>query len=103
MPHTRKPSWSRIVVSFLIVVGVCGGIALLGFPNAALIIIVGAVLGTTTAVYRHIRPLPPKARQGKGWRMDRDGNYRWWDGSAWADGPDSSARDTRKVGPEIEW
>jgi hypothetical protein len=96
----RKSSWTRVAVSFLIVVGVCVGLVVLGVPNAAFIIVIGAVLGTGTAVHRRLRrPEPPAEAQG--WRMDHDGEWRWWDGSAWTESPPGET--PRKIGPEIEW
>jgi hypothetical protein len=96
---TRKPNWARLVVSFLVVVAVCVGLVLLGVPYAALIIVIGAILGTGSAVLRRRRPEPSKEPQG--WRMDDIGNYRWWDGSALAEAPPGET--PRKIGPEIEW
>jgi|SRR5271166_3412354 len=101
MPRTWKPSWVRLVVSFLIVVGVCVALVALGNPNAAFIIGVAAVLGTGAAIDRRLRPWPPGKRQGPGWRMDPSGDYRWWDGSKWTESPPGET--PRKIGPEIEW
>lgn len=101
MLRTRKPIWARLVVSFLILVGVWVGLVALGVPNAAFVIRGGAVLGTGAAVYRRLRLGPPRKRQGSGWRMDPSGDYRWWDGSMWTASPPGET--PRKIGQGIEW
>jgi hypothetical protein len=100
MLRTREPSWIRLVVDFLVVVGVCVGLVMLGVPYAAFIIVLGAVLGTGRAVYLVLKsPEPPGGPQG--WRMDSEGDWRWWDGSAWTEA--APGETPRKIGPEIEW
>jgi hypothetical protein len=100
MARTRKPSWIRLVVDFLAVVGVCVGLVMLGVPYAGFIIVAGAVLAMGRAVSLVVkRPKPPEDPQG--WRMDSEGDWRWWDGSAWTEAP--AGEIPRKISPEIEW
>ena len=102
MPRTRKPSWIRVVIDFLVLVGICVGLVLLGVPYAGFIIVViavGLVLAFGRAVSLAKRPKPPEEPQG--WRMDSEGDWRWWDGSAWTEAPPGEI--PRKTGPEIEW
>jgi hypothetical protein len=84
----------------LLVVVIVVGLLASGYPNAAFIIVLGALLGAGTAIHRHRRPKSPPVDL-QGWRMDDSGNWRWWDGSQWADAPPGET--PRKVGPEIEW
>lgn|ERR1700728_2749758 len=95
----RKPSWIRLVASFLVVVAVSVGMLLLGIPNAGFPIVVAAVLVIGNALYRRRKLMTPTDPQGC--RMDPDGNYQWWSGSAFTDPP--AGETPRKIGPEIEW
>jgi hypothetical protein len=92
-----------VVIDFLIVVGVCIGLVLLGVPYAGfiiLVIVVGLVLAFGRAVSIVLkRPKPPEVPQG--WRMHSEGDWRRWDGSTWTETPPGEV--PRKIGPEIEW
>jgi hypothetical protein len=100
MPRTRKPSWIRVVIDFLVVIGVCVGLVLLGVPYAGFMIVVGLVLAFGRAVSL-VANWPKQPEEPQGWRMDSEGEWRWWDGSAWTEAP--SGEVPRKIGPEIEW
>jgi hypothetical protein len=97
----RKPSVIRLVVSSLVVIVVVVSMLASGYPNAAFVILSGAVLGTATAVHRRWPPRASPVVDPQGWRMDHNGNWRWWNGSAWTDSPPGET--PRKIGPEIEW
>ena len=100
MPGARRPSPIRLVVDFLVLVGFCVGLIMLGVPYAGFIIVVGAVLAIGHAVSLVVKhPKPPEDPQG--WRMDSEGDWRWWDGSAWTQPPPGEI--PRKIGPEIAW
>ena len=103
VPGTPKPSWTRVAIDFLVVIGVCVGLVLLEVPYAGFIIAV-IVAGLVVAFGRAVplvakQPKPPVEPQG--WRMDSEGEWRWWDGSAWTQAP--ACEMPRRIGPEIEW
>jgi len=92
-----------VVIDFLVVIGVCVGLVLLRVPYAGFFI-VAIVAGLVAAFGRALslvmkRRKPPEEPQG--WRMDSEGKWRWWDGSAWTEAPPGEI--PRKIGPEIEW
>jgi hypothetical protein len=94
-------SWIRLLVKLLLLVGVCVGLVLLGFSDAAFLFVLIAVVNVVHVIYRVVSPRRSKSPQEPGWRMDPLGNYRWWNGSGFTDPP---AREVpRKIGPEIEW
>jgi hypothetical protein len=94
-------SWIRLLVSLLFWVGICIGLVLLGFPNAAFLFILIAVVNVVHVIYRLVRPRRTKSPEEPGWRMDPIGNYRWWNGSTFTDPPPGET--PRKIGPEIDW
>jgi hypothetical protein len=103
MPRNRKPSWTRVVIDFLVLIGICVGLVLLNVPYAGFIIAVFAV-GLVLAFGRAVslvRKRPKPLEEPQGWRMDSEGEWRWWDGSAWTEAPHGEI--PRKIGPEIEW
>lgn len=81
--------------------GICIGLVLLGFPNAAFLFLLIAVVNVVPLIYRLVRPRRTKSSEEPGWRMDPIGNYRWWNGLTFTDPP--LGETPRKVGPEIEW
>jgi hypothetical protein len=100
----RTPSVTRLVVAFLVVVALGVGMVVFGYPNAILIIGFGALLAIVVAFKRRWRPEPPE--DPRGWRLDPNGKWRWWDGSAWTDGPapgENVQQAGRSYPPEIEW
>jgi hypothetical protein len=99
MPRTRKPSWVRLVVALLVVVGVSVGLVVALGPFGGIVIGVAAVVGVSSAVSR--RSGSRWKRKGQGWRMHHSGEYRWWDGAKWNDPPPGET--PREIGPEIEW
>jgi hypothetical protein len=74
-----------------------------GYPNAAFVIALGALLGTGTALYRRWRPLSSPAVEPQGWRVDHNGNWRWWNGFVFTEPPTDEPPDKRNIGPEMEW
>ena len=103
MPRTRKPSWTRVVIDFLVLIGVCVGLVLLKVPYAGffiVLIVAGLVVAFGRAVSLVVKR-PKQPEESQGWRMDSEGEWRWWDGSAWTEAPRGEI--PRKIGPEIEW
>ena len=73
-----------MVIDFLVLVGVCVGLVLLRVPYAGFFIVVIAV-GLVVAFGRAVSLVKKRAKQPEepqGWRMDSEGEWRWWDGSA---------------------
>lgn len=102
----RKPTLSRLVLVLLFVIIVGLGLRALGVPGALFLTWSLSLVAVVTAVYRRWRPLP--AEDPRGWYLDSTGEWRWWDGSAWTDGPkadagESSPQAGTSYPPQIEW
>ena len=84
VPRIRAPGWVRLVLSSLVVIGVCVG---LGHWEVQMLPSSwgGPVLSTGAAVYRRVSLGPLGMRAGLGWPMVPSGDYRWWDGSKWTE------------------
>ena|ERR1700677_734103 len=94
-------SWIRLLIGLLLLVGICTGLVLLGFPNAAFLFLLIAVVNVVRLIYRLVRDRRTRSPKEPGWRMDPIGHYRWWNGSTFTDPP--LGETPRKIGPEIEW